>query len=140
MNQKFKTLILWALPILLVIALSYQLLSSSNVDSLKSNGTTVAPRNSAVARVSYGRFLDYINSGRVTSVDIFEGGRNAVIETIDSDLDNKVQRLRVDLPGLTPELINILKNAKKTDLVAIIGTHYWGEALNLFFNICFDYI
>jgi len=110
MNQKIKTLILWALPILLVIALSYQFLSSSNVDSLKSNGTTVAPRNSAVARVSYGRFLDYINSGRVTSVDIFEGGRNAVIETIDSDLDNKVQRLRVDLPGLTPELINILKN------------------------------
>jgi len=110
MNQKFKTLILWALPILLVIVLSYQFLSSSNVDSLKSNGTTVAPRNSAVARVSYGRFLDYINSGRVTSVDIFEGGRNAVIETIDSDLDNKVQRLRVDLPGLTPELINILKN------------------------------
>jgi len=110
MNQKFKTLILWALPILLVIALSYQFLSSSNVDSLKSNGTTVAPRNSAVARVSYGRFLDYINSGRVTSVDIFEGGRNAVIETVDSDLDNKVQRLRVDLPGLTPELINILKN------------------------------
>ena len=109
MNQKFKTLILWALPILLVIALSYQFLSSSNVDSLKSNGTTVAPRNSAVARVSYGRFLDYINSGRVTSVDIFEGGRNAVIETIDSDLDNKVQRLRVDLPGLTPELINNLK-------------------------------
>jgi len=110
MNQKFKTLILWALPIFLVIALSYQFLSSSNVDSLKSNGTTIAPRNSAVARVSYGRFLDYINSGRVTSVDIFEGGRNAVIETIDSDLDNKVQRLRVDLPGLTPELINILKN------------------------------
>ncbi|MDC3145079.1 ATP-dependent zinc metalloprotease FtsH [bacterium] len=110
MNQKFKTLILWALPILLVIALSYQFLSSSNTESLKSNGTTVAPRNSAVARVSYGRFLDYINSGRVTSVDIFEGGRNAVIETIDSDLDNKVQRLRVDLPGLTPELINNLKN------------------------------
>ena len=101
MNQKFKTLILWALPILLVIALFYQLLSSSSVDSLKSNGTTIAPRNSAVARVSYGRFLDYINSGRVTSVDIFEGGRNAVIETIDSDLDNKVQRLRVDLPGFT---------------------------------------
>ena len=72
MNQKFKTLILWALPILLVIALSYQFLSSSNVDSLKSNATTVAPRNSAVARVSYGRFLDYVNSGRVTSVDIFK--------------------------------------------------------------------
>ena len=110
MNQKLKTIILWALPIILVIALSYQFLSTSNIDSLKSNGTTIAPKNSAVARVSYGRFLDYINSGRVTSVDIFDGGRNAVIETIDSDLDNKVQRLRVDLPGLTPELITNLKN------------------------------
>ena len=102
MNQKFKTIILWALPIILVIALSYQFLSTSNIDSLKSNGTTIAPKSSAGAGVSYGRFLDYINSGRFTSVDIFDGGRNAVIETIDSDLDNKVQRLRVDLPGLTP--------------------------------------
>ena len=42
MNQKFKTLILWALPILLVIILSYQFLSSTSVDSLN-NGTTVAP-------------------------------------------------------------------------------------------------
>ena len=85
MNQKLKTIILWALPIILVIALSYQFLSTSNIDSLKSNGTTIAPKNSAVARVSYGRFLDYIKSGRVTSVDIFDGGRNAVIETVDSD-------------------------------------------------------
>ena len=37
-------------------------------------------------------------------------------------------------------LKSAIKNAKKTDLVAIIGTHYWGEALNLFFNICFDNI
>ena len=110
MNQKLKTIILWALPVILVIALSYQFLSSSSIDNLKSNGTTIAPKNTAVARVSYGRFLDYIKSGRVTSVDIFDGGRNAVVETVDSDLDNKVQRLRVDLPGLTPELINNLKN------------------------------
>ena len=86
MNQKFKTIILCDLPIILVIALSYQFLSTSNIESLKSNGTTIAPKNSAVARVSYGRFLDYIKSGRVTSVDIFDGGRNAVIETIDSCL------------------------------------------------------
>ena len=83
MNQKIKTIILWALPVVLVIALSYQFLSSRSIDSLKSNGTTIAPRNSAVARVSYGRFLDYIKAGRVTSVDIFDGGRNAVVETID---------------------------------------------------------
>ena len=77
MIQKFKTLILWALPILLVIALSYQFLSSSNVDSLKSNGTTVAPRNSAVARVSYGIppiSENELNSKieEISSLDIFK--------------------------------------------------------------------
>ena len=110
MNPKLKTIFLWSLPVILIIGLSWQLLSSNNVDSLKSNGTTVAPKNTAVARMSYGRFLDYIEAGRVTSVDIYDGGRNAVVETVDSDLDNKVQRLRVDLPGLTPELINNLKS------------------------------
>ena len=39
----------------------------------KSNGTTVAPRNSAAARVVTAD-LD-LHSGRVTSVDIFEGGK-----------------------------------------------------------------
>ena len=76
MNQKFKTILLWLLPIILVIALLWQFLSSSNVDSLKPNGTTIAPKNSAVARISYGRFLDYVKAGRVTSVDIFDGGRS----------------------------------------------------------------
>ena len=60
MNPKLKTIFLWALPIILIIGLSWQLLSGNNVDSLKSNGTTVAPKNTAVARMSYGRFLDYI--------------------------------------------------------------------------------
>ena len=60
--------------------------------------------------MSYGRFLDYVEAGRVTAVDIYDGGRNAVVEAVDPDLDNRVQRLRVDLPGLAPELINTLKS------------------------------
>jgi cell division protease FtsH len=59
--------------------------------------------------MSYGRFLDYVEAGRVTAVDIFDGGRTAVVEAVDPDLDNRVQRLRVDLPGLAPELVNNLK-------------------------------
>ena len=64
MNPKLKTILLWSLPIILIIGLSWNLLSNNNIDSLKSNGTTVAPRNTAVARMSYGRFLDYIEAGR----------------------------------------------------------------------------
>ena len=59
--------------------------------------------------MSYGRFIDYVDAGRVTTVDIFDGGRTAVVEAVDPDLDNRVQRLRVDLPGLAPELVNNLK-------------------------------
>tara|TARA_Y100001968_G_scaffold304356_1_gene319291 strand:- start:747 stop:2612 length:1866 start_codon:yes stop_codon:yes gene_type:complete len=93
----------------MALLLAWQVLGNGPQDSLKSNGSTVAPRNAAISRMSYGRFLDYINAGRVTSVDIYEGGRNAVVEAVDPDLDNRVQRLRVDLPGLAPELINTLK-------------------------------
>ena len=36
-----------------------------------------------------------LDAGRVTAVDIYDGGRTAVIEAVDPDLDNRVQRLRV---------------------------------------------
>ena len=45
MNPKLKTIFLWSLPIILIIGLSWQLLSNNNIDTLKSNGTTIAPKN-----------------------------------------------------------------------------------------------
>jgi cell division protease FtsH len=106
MNQRWRVLALWLLPLAVVAFLGLQVLRSGN---LGPNAPTAAPRNTAVARMSYGRFLDYVEAGRVTAVDIYDGGRNAVIEVVDPDLDNRVQRLRVDLPGLAPELVNNLK-------------------------------
>jgi len=109
MNQRWRLLALWLLPIGVALFLGWQLLGSGP-NKLTASGPTVAPSNAAVARMSYGRFLDYVDAGRVTAVDVFDGGRTAVIEAVDPDLDNRVQRLRVDLPGLAPELINKLKD------------------------------
>ena len=109
MNQRWRLLALWLLPIGVVLLIGWQVLNSGGLSGLSSNGPTVAPRNAAVARMSYGRFLDYVEAGRVTAVDIYDGGRNAVVEAVDPDLDNRVHRLRVDLPGLATELINTLK-------------------------------
>jgi cell division protease FtsH len=111
MNQRWRLIALWLLPILVALFLGWQLFSggASRFSSAPGNAPTVAPRNAAVARMSYGRFLDYVDAGRVTAVDIFDGGRMAVVEAVDPDLDNRVQRLRVDLPGLAPELVNKLK-------------------------------
>ena len=110
MNQRWRQILLWGLPITIALVLAWQVLGSGGLNGLKPGGPTVAPRNTAVARMSYGRFLDYVAAGRVTSVDIYDGGRDAVVEAVDPDLDNRVQRLRVDLPGLAPELINTLKD------------------------------
>ena len=110
MNQRWRVLALWLLPIAVVAFFGWQLLTAGGGSGFRPSGPTVAPRNAAVARMSYGRFLDYVDAGRVTAVDIFDGGRSAVIEAIDPDLDNRVQRLRVDLPGVAPELVNKLKD------------------------------
>ena len=114
MNQRWRLLALWLLPIGVVLLIGWQVVSNGGINGLNQNNSggnspTVAPRNAAVARMSYGRFLDYVEAGRITAVDIYDGGRNAVVEAVDPDLDNRVQRLRVDLPGLAPELINTLK-------------------------------
>ncbi len=109
MKQKWRIIVLWLLPIGLILLISWQLLGSSTPNKLKANSSTNNQRNAVVARISYGRFLDYVNSGRVTSVDIYDGGRNAIVEAIDPEIENRPERLRVDLPGVTPELINQLK-------------------------------
>jgi cell division protease FtsH len=118
MKQRWRLLALWGLPLLLAAFLGWQILSggasrfrptASGADSAVEGSSLASGRNTAVARMSYGRFLDYVKAGRVTAVDIFDGGRTAVIEAVDPDLDNRVQRLRVDLPGVAPELVNNLK-------------------------------
>jgi cell division protease FtsH len=60
--------------------------------------------------MTYGRFLEYLDKGRVSSVDLYENGRTAVVEAIDPEL-RQIQRLRVDLPGTSPELITKLRES-----------------------------
>jgi cell division protease FtsH len=66
-------------------------------------------KNTATTRMTYGRFLEYLDSDRVSNVDLYEGGRTAIVEAVDPELENRVQRVRVDLPSNSPELITKLK-------------------------------
>jgi cell division protease FtsH len=67
--------------------------------------------NAANTRLTYGRFLDYLDAGRVTAVDLYDGGRTAIVEAVDPELDNRVMRWRVDLPGNSPDLVSRLRTA-----------------------------
>ncbi len=138
MNSRWRGIALWVLPIALVVLLSWQIIGNTTNPAENSGNPSITSRSTPVTPISYGRFLDYLDSGKVSSIDIYEGGQNAIVETIDPDLDNKVQKLRVDLPGLTPELIDKLKsNAINFDIHPARTT---SPALGIFGSLLFPII
>ncbi|MGF1458244.1 MAG: ATP-dependent zinc metalloprotease FtsH2 [Leptolyngbyaceae cyanobacterium] len=103
MKFSWRVALLWALPILVVGFFFWQNAFSTNVMD--------TGQNAASTRMTYGRFLDYLDAGRVIAVDLYDDGRTAIVEAMDTQLDNRVQRWRVDLPGNAPELISRIKDA-----------------------------
>ncbi|MEL6441116.1 MAG: ATP-dependent zinc metalloprotease FtsH2 [Cyanobacteria bacterium J06621_8] len=104
-NFSWRILLLWTLPLLIVGFFLWQ-----GTFSTPTAGTSLSG-NTASTRMTYGRFLDYLNSDRVTSVELYENGRTAIVQAIDPELDNRLQKLRVDLPVNSPELIAKLREA-----------------------------
>ena len=93
--------------------------------------------NSASTRMTYGRFLEYLDTERVLSVDLYEGGRTAIVQAVDPELGNRVQKLRVDLPTNSPELIAKLrgKNISLDSHPTRNDGAIWGFLGNLIFPI-----
>lgn len=103
MKISWRIILLWTLPALVIGFFLWQGAFASSVGDMG--------RNTASTRMTYGRFLEYLDAGRVTSVDLYDGGRTAIVDAVDPDLDNRVQRLRVDLPTSAPELIAKLRES-----------------------------
>ena len=104
MKFSWRTALLWTLPLLVVGFFLWQ-------GSVGSSSPADTGRNAASTSMTYGRFLDYLDSGRVTAVDFYENGQTAIVEAVDPQIDNRVQRWRVDLPGNAPELVDRLRNS-----------------------------
>jgi cell division protease FtsH len=101
MKFSWRVLVLWTLPALVIGFFLWQ--------GAFAAGPADMTRNAANTRMTYGRFLEYLDADRVTSVDLYDGGRTAIVEAVDKELDNRIQRVRVDLPVSAPELISKLK-------------------------------
>ncbi|XP_062228526.1 ATP-dependent zinc metalloprotease FTSH 6, chloroplastic-like [Phragmites australis] len=76
----------------------------------------LAPDEVTSSRLSYSRFLGYLNAGAVKKVDFFENGTVAVVEVDDPALA-RVHRVKVQLPGLPAELVRKLRD-KGVDFAA----------------------
>ncbi|WP_315789797.1 ATP-dependent zinc metalloprotease FtsH2 [Fischerella sp. JS2] len=102
MKFSWRVLVLWTLPALVIGFFFWQ--------GAFAGAPADVGRNTASTRMTYGRFLEYLDANRVTNVDFYEGGRTAIVEAVDPELENRVQRVRVDLPINAPELITKLKD------------------------------
>ena len=105
MKFSWRTVLLWTLP---AVIIGFFLWQGSSISTTPAN----MGNNAASTRMTYGRFLEYLDAHRVTSVDFYENGRTAIVEAVDPELDNRFQRLRVDLPGNAPEVITRLRTDK----------------------------
>ena len=129
MKLSWRVVLLWALPILVVGFFFWQGAFSTNVMD--------TGQNAANTRMTYGRFLDYLDAGRVIAVDLYDGGRTAIVEAVDTQLDNRVQRWRVDLPGNTPELVTRIKPTSAWILILpaarVLSGAFWVICCSPFF-------
>ncbi|KAJ6723553.1 ATP-DEPENDENT ZINC METALLOPROTEASE FTSH 2 CHLOROPLASTIC [Salix koriyanagi] len=92
------------------------------------------------SRMSYSRFLEYLDKDRVQKVDVFENGTIAIVEAVSPELGNRLQRVRVQLPGLSQELLQKFRE-KNIDFAAHNAQEDSGSMLfNLIGNLAFPLI
>lgn len=129
MKFSWKNILLWSLPIIIISFFVWQ--------GLFAPTTSDNSNNLANSRMTYGRFLEYIEMGWVKKVDIYENGHTAIIEAIGPELGNRVQKIRVELPASAPELVTKLKK-NNIDLDAHPtknNSAVWSLIGNLFFPL-----
>ncbi|XP_023550120.1 ATP-dependent zinc metalloprotease FTSH 6, chloroplastic [Cucurbita pepo subsp. pepo] len=104
--------------------------------SVSARAEPESPIESTSSRLSYSRFLQYLDEGGVKKVDILENGTVAIAEIYNPVLD-KIQRVKIQLPGLPKELIRKME-LKNVDFAAYPMQVNWGLAiLDLLGNLAF---
>ncbi|XP_054808991.1 ATP-dependent zinc metalloprotease FTSH 6, chloroplastic [Prosopis cineraria] len=100
-----------------------------------------SPNASSSSRMTYSRFLKYLDEDDVRKVDLFENGTVAIAEIYNAGLD-KIQRVKVQLPAGGPpvELLRKMEE-RNVDLAAHpVELNWWPAALDLLSNFGFPLI
>ena len=103
MKLSWKTFLLWSLPIIVTLFFIWQGFLTPTTNEINNNVTN--------SRMTYGRFLEYLDMGWVKRVDIYDNGHTAIVEAVGPELGNRAQKIRVELPASAPELITKMKKA-----------------------------
>ena len=65
--------------------------------------------NVSSSRMTYGRFLEYLEMGWIKQVDLYDNSRNAIVLASSPELGNRPQSIRVEIPVGASQLIQKLK-------------------------------
>ena len=65
--------------------------------------------NISSSRMTYGRFLEYLEMGWIKQVDLYDNSRNAIVQASSPELGNRPQLIRVEIPVGASQLIQKLK-------------------------------
>ena len=84
----------------------------SNIPGLNTNSSkNSTSTNVSSSRMTYGRFLEYLEMGWVKQVDLYDNGRNAMVQASSPELGNRPQSIRVEIPIGASQLIQKLKES-----------------------------
>jgi cell division protease FtsH len=72
---------------------------------------TEVSSNVSSLRMTYGRFLEYLDMGWVKQVDLYDNSRNAIVQASSPELGNRPQSIRVEIPVGASQLIQKLKDS-----------------------------
>jgi cell division protease FtsH len=85
-------------------------LRTFNITGVMDNSPkTEITANSSSSRMTYGRFLEYLELGWVKQVDLYDNSRNAMVLASSPELGNRPQSIRVEIPVGASQLIQKLK-------------------------------
>lgn len=85
----------------------FNLLGFENPENIRN--TAQLNQNVVSSRMTYGRFLEYLEMGWVKQVDLYDNSRNAIIQASSPELGNRPQTVRVEIPVGASQLIQKLK-------------------------------
>ena len=80
-----------------------------NVSDSVSSTAPKLTQNTVSSKMTYGRFLEYLEMGWVKQVDLYDNGRNAIVKASSPELGNRPQTIRVEIPVGASQLISKLK-------------------------------
>ena len=106
-NTLIGLIIIFGLIILNITTLGIQI--SDIMPEKKTENNNKLNQNSVNSRMTYGRFLDYLEMGWIEQVDLYDNSRNAIVKASSPELGNRPQIIRVEIPVGTSQLIQKLK-------------------------------